>query len=488
MKQGIYSLLLLLGATANAHSDTPIHLHYEGVLGTSMDINVSGSEQASVEKAVDIVSQRISALENILSTWKKDSAISQLNQTGKSEAPEPALFQVLSQCQHWETQSKGHFSCKLGALKTVWQQTVRQQDVPDRVAMRYMARDIQQSDYQVNKEKITLGDNIELDIAGLAKGYILDVTLAALKQQLPSARGIQVNIGGDLVMWSHPTATPWNVSVASPFAPKDNQTELRLSVSQGAIAASGHKSRGYQIDNRHFSHILAPKDGWPADNSPGAIVYAKDALTADAAATTLSTQGITSGIDWVNQQPGIEALLITENGIKLASKGWADIATPLHEQIDKGLPLLNIHYQIPTLPSEKYHRPYLSIWITDTNQRSIRNLLILGETQRWAKKNSRWWRKVGRRNSDLLDNLARPTRRPGQYELSWNGLDDFGNKVPSTEYWVHFEASREGGGHDYQKVLINLAEPLTSQALNAKGELGSARITGSESMANLHSQ
>lgn len=489
MKSRLSAAILFVIASPFSLAGAPAHFHYEGVLGTSMDVSVKGLTQDQALPAVEQVVKDISSLEQNLSSWLAESEISQLNQQKKLKNPSPELIAVLELCKTWAKRSTEHFSCKMGQLQQKWRQAFKQQQAPDRVAMRYLARDIQQAEYKFDPKSVELAQTISLDIAGVAKGYILDQALNKLKQALPKAKALQINIGGDLVFWqADKHNNNWQVSLADPFATSDNNSLMQLAVTNGAIAASGHKSRGYQIDNRFFSHIFAPEDGWPLDDAPAAIVYAQDSVSADAIATALSAQSATQGLDWVNELAGVEALIIAPSGIKLASDGWQQLVAASKEQASQTSPLLEISYQIPTLEAEKYHRPYLSIWITDSSNKSIRNLLLLGETERWAKKNSRWWRRVGRRNPDLLDTLARPTRRPGQYQLSWDGLDDYGQPVARQQYWLHFEASREAGGHDYQKVKIDLNQNSIQQALEAKGELGQAQVNSLPALAHFNTQ
>jgi len=465
-------------------ASVPAHFHYEGVLGTSMDISVKGVSQEQALPAITSLVKGIAALEQNLSTWLSHSEISQLNQHKILENPSQELIAVLDLCQIWAKRSAQHFSCNMGLVQQKWQQAFKQQQAPDRVAMRYLARDIQQAKFHLDPKRITLGQEISLDIAGVAKGYILDQALTQLRQTLPQANALQINIGGDLVFWQHnKQQANWSINLADPFSPSDNKSLMQLSLSTGAIAASGHKSRGYQIDNRFFSHIFAPEDGWPLDDAPAAIVYAQDSASADAVATAISAQSATQGLDWVNELAGVEALIIAPSGITLASDGWQQLVKMKQAQGSQSPAVLEISYQIPAIEAEKYHRPYLSIWITDSNNKAVRNLILLGETERWAKKNSRWWRRVGRRNPDLLDTLARPTRRPGQYQLSWDGLDDYGQPVTRQQYWLHFEASREAGGHDYQKVKIDLNQDSIQQALGAKGELGQANVNSLPALA-----
>ena len=137
---------------------------------------------------------------------------------------------------------------------------------------------------------------------------------------------------------------------------------------------------------------------------------------------------------------------------------------------------MSVEYQIPHMNKGKYHRPYLALWITDTRNKSVRHLMLLGESERWAKENTRWWRRVGRKIPGVLEAVARPTRLPGKYHLTWNYLNDQGQPVEPGKYWLHMEAAREGGGHDYQKITIDTGTSWVEHTLPAKGELGPVTI------------
>lgn len=462
------------------------HFHYANVLGTSFDIDIDASNSKAIEPAIEQMLAQIKQLELVLSTWRNNSEISQLNTDKKAQSLSAELSEVLGLCQHWRNKSQQHFSCRMGALKKVWLQAVTNKAIPDRVQLRALASRLNKLSIDRQSEPMVIDDDLIFDLDGVAKGYILDKVMKELVSSLPSARTISLNLGGDILVWQSQKqrvkGALVKVDIADPRAPKDNQSAIELNLVSGAVAASGHDARGYQVDSYQFSHILSPKDGWPQDYAPAAVVVAKTATEADAIATALSAQSASAGIDWVNQLSGVEALIVSPNGFRLASSGWQNLlAVDAKQQpLTKSAVTrnaINLSYQIPALDVDKYERPYLAIWLTDKKQKPIRNLLLLGENERWAKKNSRWWRRVGRRNPELLDILARSTRRPGVYQLAWDGLDDFGQPVAEQPMILHVEAAREHGEHDYQKVELSLAQGQKTINLPIKGELGAVDIT-----------
>ena len=87
-----------------------------------------------------------------------------------------------------------------------------------------------------------------------------------------SARGIVVNIGGDLVARGAWTET---VGITNPLDNADNAAPLtRLAVSDRAVATSGNYRRGFDIAGRHYSHIVDPRTGRPNREVISATVVA----------------------------------------------------------------------------------------------------------------------------------------------------------------------------------------------------------------------
>ena len=455
-----------------------IEQNRQQVLGTSLDISVAIEEsyRTDAEQAIDTAIAQIGQLEQQLSTWKTDSEITRLNRKHQLDKPSTALLGVVKLCEQWKEKSNNAFSCRLGRIKSQWKMAEEQQQLPNRVGLRKQARKIARIDFPLTGKGITLPKEFELDVDGLAKGFIIDQAFATLRAELKQATGIKVDIGGDGRYWGkNAKGENWQVGVADSRQPVDNAAMLAtLNLADQAVAASGHSSRMRVIERRRLSHILDPKDGWPLYQAPSAIVVAQNTTTADALATALSSMEMNDGIDWVNQLDGVEALVVSETGLQLASDGWAQYAAGGEQS---GGFKLAIDYRIPKINSDDYERPYLAIWVSTPDNKLVRSLLLLGQTERWARENTRWWRRVGRRHPDLLDGVARPTRRPGAYSLSWNGRDDFGKPVAAGEYILHLEASREHGGHDYRKEAVTLADKNFQIEGEAKGELGKFSIS-----------
>ena len=94
---------------------------------------------------------------------------------------------------------------------------------------------------------------------------------------------VVVNVGGDIVTRGDWTET---VGVTDPLDNADNAAPMaRLTVRDRAVATSGSYRRGFDIDGRHYSHIVDPRTGRPTSHVISATVVADRAADAGALAT-----------------------------------------------------------------------------------------------------------------------------------------------------------------------------------------------------------
>ena len=87
--------------------------HQDHVLGTSLDVVVTTANQQDAEKALEAIQTEIARLDQILSVWRDDSEISQLNREQKISASSE-LYDVIAACEQWRSATCGGFDARLG--------------------------------------------------------------------------------------------------------------------------------------------------------------------------------------------------------------------------------------------------------------------------------------------------------------------------------------------------------------------------------------
>ncbi|GGO64389.1 DUF2271 domain-containing protein [Bowmanella pacifica] len=140
---------------------------------------------------------------------------------------------------------------------------------------------------------------------------------------------------------------------------------------------------------------------------------------------------------------------------------------------------LEITLNQPALDVQPYHRPYIAVWVEDSERNAVATIALwkqLEEGDKWLKDLRQYWRKIGRNAGSEVDAVTGATRRPGDHLLQWDGTDSQGKPLPAGEYLLNIEASREEGGRDYHRVAFKLGQQ-GQMNLPAKVELGPIQIS-----------
>lgn len=469
---------LILSPAAAATAATAASVHRDDVLGTSLDLVVDAAP-AEADAALQAVLAEVARLDGVLSRWREDSELVRFNASTTPQPLSPDLRAVLGLCETWRTRTDGMFSCRLGLAAARWREAAAAGVLPPRGEMRALATAADSAEVTIGTTgPVSRPSSVVFDIDGVAKGYILDRALEKAHAAAPSAAAIKLDIGGDAVYWQAPgQASPWRVGVADARLPRDNGQPLAtLALHNRAIAASGHASRGYQIGYRHYSHILDPYSGWPMQFAPAATVTAADAATADALATALSVMPIRRGIALADELPDVAAFILSDTGTAFISEAWPTLLANAPART-AGEECVVVDYQIPPQATAAYHAPYLVMWIADADGAPLRQLLVLGDRSRYLQALPQWWRRYGKDDLPAIQGMARPTRAPGQYSVAWDGRDDRGQALPAGRYLLQMEAAREGGGHEFLSLPIDLHPgQATDQQLQGQSEIGHVRL------------
>ena len=293
------------------------------------------------------------------------------------------------------------------------------------------------------------------------------------------ARGLVVNIGGDLVVrgeWSEP------VDVSDPRSNEENGVPIaRLLVRDRAVATSGDYRRGVEIGGRHYSHIIDPRTGMPANNIISSTVVARTPADAGALATALSVLTPEESSHLVASMPGVEYLLVKKNGEKVMSGGWSSFEARPALRVAAMRPgatfrtvaaqssasqwnqryELTVSVELSLIDGYRVKRPYVAVWIEDERHSPVRTIVLWFAKYKYLRELRAWnlAEKLRLQSEDthVMSSVSGATRPPGKYTFRWDGRDDFGNLVKAGKYTVMIEAAREHGTYQlmHQEMDFN---------------------------------
>jgi len=182
---------------------------------------------------------------------------------------------------------------------------------------------------------VGMAKGMQLDLGGIAKGYIAGRMAQRMKQAGATA-GL-VAAAGDIYAFGQRPASlaheggerRWIVGVQDPRFPQD-RTRLyaRLAVSNMGVDTSGHYYRGTTIQGKRYSHIVDPRTGRPVDMRIASVtVVSVDPALGDGLSTAIAVMGPEKGLAMVNQITGVECLIL-EARLKEGQEGGPDGVPP----------------------------------------------------------------------------------------------------------------------------------------------------------------
>ena len=254
-------------------------------LGTVVSILID-VEKGDYKPVASAVFDRIDKLNLVFSDYHKNSELMQLcsKAYGDQIKVSEELFEVLSQSKVLYYFSAGAFDPTVGAWTKQWR--AYRDGVGEKPNKETPGYDLVRLDESLKTVEF-LEKGIELDLGGIAKGYIVDEVSEILK-----ANGIDrflVGIGGELIAGAAPVyeARGWKIGVEDP----EKKTNGYLYLKQQALSTSGASYQFVNDSDGVMGHIVHPESRSGIDNSYNVSVVAGSSMMADGLATTLRLVG-----------------------------------------------------------------------------------------------------------------------------------------------------------------------------------------------------
>ncbi len=279
------------------------------LMGTRFEIRVVGTDRDRAERAMAAAFAEVARVEALLSEWRGESEISEVNRRGGSGPVEvgPELLEVLWRAIEVAALTGGAFDPTFASCGHLY--SFREERIPTEEELEECLPRIGYEAVEVDRERSTVtlsGEGVRLGIGGIGKGYGVDQAAAVLRAR--GFRDFLVDGGGDLLVAGMKRGRPWEVGVADPRRPGEGLT--RVVVRDRAVVSSGDYERYFERDGVRHHHILDPATGRSASRSVAVTVVAGDATMADALSTGLFVLGPEQGLAVVEELEGVEALFV----------------------------------------------------------------------------------------------------------------------------------------------------------------------------------
>ncbi len=295
----VLGCVLIAVTVASATQDVRreyIELH----MGVAVRVVVYAADDATARRAARAAYARIAELEQIMSDYRPQSEVRRLASRAGAEVPvsEP-LYAVLARALELARLSDGAFDPTVGPFVALWRDARRTGRLPERSTLDSAAA-------RAGWQKVHLDSatrsvrldvaGMEIDLGGIAKGYILDQARAEFYRQ--GVRRVLLEAGGDISAGDPPPGRAgWRVA-GMPGG---------RTLADAAVSTSGDTEQFVIINGVRYSHVVDPRTGLGVTSRRHATVVAPDGATADGLATALTVLDDERGTALLKSFPAVVA-------------------------------------------------------------------------------------------------------------------------------------------------------------------------------------
>ncbi len=286
--------------------------------GTEVSITVMHRDVGLAEQAIAMAFSEIREIESVMSLYRSDSELVELNGSGRLKAPHPMLVEVLASAQSLAAATTGAFDVTVQPLWQLWAHTTALGRLPSTAEIASAKRRVDWRRLQVTRDEIRLrGEGMSVTLNGIAQGFASDRVLAVLRRC-----GIEhalVDTGELGALGPKASGESWSIGVRSPRPPL--KLLGSIAARSGCVATSGDYETTFSADFAHH-HIFDPHTGDSPPELASVTVVARNGLLADGLSTAAFVLGTRAGKALI-ERLGAQALFVRKDGTLRAAGGFA---------------------------------------------------------------------------------------------------------------------------------------------------------------------
>jgi thiamine biosynthesis lipoprotein len=319
--KAIETLLLCLIALAPATTAAALRevreVHYQ--MGTHLEITVWHDEPETAKRLIRDAAREVHRLDEILSNYDPDSALSYLNQragAGVTRVP-TELFELLTAAREFSEKTGGIFDVTIGPLMELWRQAAEDNRLPSRKRLAQTLAAVGYRNLALSRPdevELTRGD-MNIDLGGIGKGYAVDRVTQMFK-----AAGVStalINFGGSSMsaIGAPPGKNGWEIVIKS----TNDRLRGAIQLRDTAFSTSGSMGRWWTINGRKYGHLIHPLSGTPTTEARTALVITWSATRAEALTKPLVLLG-KMALSTIEKFSDTEAVVMPDNGVPSFSR------------------------------------------------------------------------------------------------------------------------------------------------------------------------
>lgn len=265
--------------------------------------------------------------EKILSKTIEGSDVYRINHAGGAAVEvSKETLQVVEKGLEYSKLSDGYFDITIGKASDIW--NFQEMDgegnhvgtVPSENQLADAMEHVDYNNVIIDGNTIRMADpECELDLGGIAKGYIADRVVEFLESK--GVKSAVVDLGGNIVVIgekgksiSDAEGVEFAVGIADP-----NSEGLIgiVNCKDTTVVTSGTYERYFELDGKKYHHVLNTSTGYPTDTdllSVTIISQKGHSVDCDGLSTSCLALGKEKGLEFIKKIDGVQAIFVDLEG------------------------------------------------------------------------------------------------------------------------------------------------------------------------------
>ncbi len=285
-------------------------------MGSRFDITVVAENEKEGNDFIDIAVNEIRRIETLISSWDSLSETSQIikNAGIKPVKVDKELFDLIARSVKISELTDGAFDISYASMDRIWKFDGSMKRLPTNKEVAASVAKVGYKNIVLDPQAQTVFlkfKGMRIGFGALGKGYAADKAKDLLISL--GVKGGIMNASGDLSTWgTQPDGKPWMVGITNPM--NKEKVFSWFPINGNAVVTSGSYEKFVEFNGKKYTHIIDPRTGWPASGLTSVSIFAPKAELADALATGVFVMGRETGLDFINQLPGVECVIVDEQG------------------------------------------------------------------------------------------------------------------------------------------------------------------------------
>jgi FAD:protein FMN transferase len=283
-------------------------------------VQLWSDDPAKGNAAIDAVMAEMRRIDDLMSHYKPESQLSQINQRGNQEPVkvDKELFDLIKLSTHYSQITQGAFDITYASVGYMYNYPEHIRPTDEQIKAALPA--INWRNMLLDEEHHTVRfehPGMHIDLGGIGKGYAVDRGVDILKKL-----GIEhavVTAGGDTRIIGDHMGRPWLVAIRHPDNPQKVVT--RIPLVDEAMSTSGDYERYFDENGVRYHHIIDPRTGKSASKVRSATILAPTATQTDGMSKTAFVLGPEKALEIINSMPEYDAVFVAPDGHVFYSNG-----------------------------------------------------------------------------------------------------------------------------------------------------------------------